>query len=257
MNKFDLINKVLMSDLQAENKCLLIELIVRADDQWVSWPSVERLCKVRGIKHEKNFKGADHYLPGLVTKTKKGRKNVYTINTPAVAGLSDAVVVIRHTPPLNNTPAVEGSYTPAVADNTPAVEGANTTSNTTEDTTEAPVSADASPVPSNYKYKTVSNSSNSRDTETVYMIDLAGVTKTVQHRDTPAVEGVSEVKRILTPGEKKDYERALRVHKVTDAQAKEALAIIQGIGGHLDIYEATTDALVRLGAVLPEAVEVW
>lgn len=146
MNKFDLINKVLMSDLQAEDKCLLIELITRSDDNGKSWPSVQRLCKARGIRYTKNFKGADHYLPGLVTKTKQGRKNVYVINTPAVAGLSEVEVTIKHTPALegvsavntpsrpDNTPAVEGSNTPAVADNTPSTEGANSTSNTTEDT---------------------------------------------------------------------------------------------------------------------------
>lgn len=136
MNKFDAINKVLTSDLKPEDKCLLVELIVRADGDWVSWPSVERLCKVRGIKHEKNFKGADFYLPGLVTKSKRGRKNVYTVDIKAVEALSDGAVIIKHTPSLH-TPAVEGAYTPAVADNTPAVEGANTTSNTSLDSTQS------------------------------------------------------------------------------------------------------------------------
>lgn len=136
MNKFDAINKVLTSDLQAQDKCLLIELIVRADEDWVSWPSVERLCKVRGIKHEKNFKGADFYLPGLVTKTKRGRKNTYTLNIKGIEELRDASIAIKHTPALEGvyTPAAPDN-TPAQADNTPSAAGANTTYNTTRENT--------------------------------------------------------------------------------------------------------------------------
>lgn len=255
MNKFDLINKVLMSDLQPEDKCLLIELIVRSDENWKSRPSVERLCKVRGIKHEKNFKGADYYLPGLVTKVKKGRRNWYIINTPAVAGLSEGTVAIKHTPPIINTPALEGVNTPAVADNTPAVEGANTTSNTTVDTTEAPVAADASPVSSNYKYKTVSNPSNSMVTETVYMIDLSGVTKTVQDRNTPAVEGVSKSSRILTPGEQRTFEKQVRTYRVDTDKAAVALAMVKATHPRLNIDEAITQSLRAVGVHIEE--EVW
>jgi hypothetical protein len=192
MNKFDAINKVMVSDLNPEDKCLLVELITRADDQWRCWPSVERLCKARGIKHEKNFKGADHYLPGLVTKVKRGRKNVYTINTPALEGLSEATVTIKHT----NTPALEGVNTPAVADNTPAVEGANTTSNTTEDTSSI-ATAGAVPTTSlkkeqgksrySFKFKDDVDLSKLKGSTPVYLIDL-GITT----RDTPATEGVSE-----------------------------------------------------------------
>jgi hypothetical protein len=160
MNKFDLMNKVLMSELSAPDKCLLNELILRADDNGECWPSVQRLCKARGIQHEKNFKGADHYLPGLVTKRKQGRKNVYVLDTPALEGLLEAEVAIKHTantpapegvsvdnntPAVEaNTPATEGVYTPATADNTPSQEGANSSIDTTRDSSEKEtVSADA------------------------------------------------------------------------------------------------------------------
>ncbi len=246
MNKFDLINKVLVSDLDAKDKPLLIELIMRADDEWKCWPSIERLCKARGIKHERNFKGVDVYLPGLVTKVKRGRSYTYHINTSAVAELLDAEVTIKHTPPLStstpDTSAVEEVNTSAVAVNTSAVEGANSTYNNTSDSTEAPVVPSASP--------------NYLSTETVYIIDTAGVTKTVQDRDTSAVEEVSKVKRILTPGEKKDFERAMRLHKATREQSAEALRIIQTTGGSQSIYEAATAALVTAGVALEE-VEVW
>lgn len=127
MNKFELINVVTLSDLRQENKPLLTELIMRSDDDGLSWPSVERLCKARGIKHEKNFKGADVYLPGLVTKiknSKNARKNAYIINVPAILDLAPAEVVIKHT-----------DY-PALADNYPAVEGANSSKNNTVDNSE-------------------------------------------------------------------------------------------------------------------------
>jgi hypothetical protein len=146
MNKFELINRVLMSTLAAGNKALLIELIMRADDQGYSWPSVQRLCMARGIKHEKNFKGADWYLAGLVTKTKKGRKMTYTLNIKGIEALEPAQVEVKHTPPLNQVskhPAPEGEYDPALAENTPAsadnapeLEGANSTKNITKNTTE-------------------------------------------------------------------------------------------------------------------------
>jgi hypothetical protein len=143
MNKFDAINKVLISDLQAQDKCLLIELIMRSDDEGFSWPSVERLCKARGIKHEKNFKGADAYLPGIVTKAKKGRKNTYTLNPAAIDALAAKDVTLKHTPALVDTPAAPGVNTPAAPDNTPArpentpaVEGANSSKNNTKDSSE-------------------------------------------------------------------------------------------------------------------------
>lgn len=125
MNKFDLMNVALVSALGAEDKALLIELILRSDENWESFPSVERLCKVRGIKHEKNFKGADYYLPNLVRVVKMGRKNHYFLNVDAILALDSQEVIIKH------TPALEGVNTPAVADNTPAVEGANSSINNT------------------------------------------------------------------------------------------------------------------------------
>ena len=130
MNKYELINAVLISDLRAEDKTLLIELIMRADENGYCWPSVERLCMVRGIKYEKNFKGADKYLPGLVSVGKAGRKNTYTLNVPAIKALGTTKVTLKHTPAVEGvyTPAVADN-TPAVADNTPAVEGANSTKN--------------------------------------------------------------------------------------------------------------------------------
>lgn len=187
MNKFELINVVTLSDLKQENKPLLTELIMRSDDEGLSWPSVERLCKARGIKHEKNFKGADVYLPGLVTKVKRGRKNNYVLNVPAILALDRHHVVIKHT----DTPAVEGVNTPAVADNTPALadntpaaEGANNTENNTENSTEdstrlATPTENASRPPS-------PPSLNVENDEPDVSTDMG----TTTNRDTPAVEGV-------------------------------------------------------------------
>ena len=202
MNKFDLMNKVMVSDLAPEDKCLLVELILRADENWQARPSVERLCKARGIKYEKNFKGADYYLPGLVTKVRSGRRNVYVINTPAVAGLSQAGVTIKHT----DTPAVEGANTPAVADNTPAVEGVNTPAvegaNNTEDTTydssvdnsvvatvaNAPVPTLA-PEDDEDVFSTFSGIS-SNDEASLAVHDSASLSGNSSVEDTPATEGV-------------------------------------------------------------------
>jgi len=132
-NKFHRINTVLLSDLGAADKCTLLELIVRGDEDGKSWPTVQRLCMSRGIKHEKNFKGADVYLPGLVAKSKRGRKNVYVVDLVAVDALPNAKVILKHT----DNPASEGPKTPACADDTPARSdqtpwsaGANSSSNT-------------------------------------------------------------------------------------------------------------------------------
>lgn len=153
MNKFELMNKVTISTLAPGDKVLLIELLLRWNTATGQLnPSVERLCKARGIKHEKNFKGVETYLNGLVTKEKRGRKNYYQLNIEAIACLEELQVTIKHTPALEgvsrteggddiNTPAVEGVYTPALegantpaaADNTPAVEGANSSIDNTVD----------------------------------------------------------------------------------------------------------------------------
>lgn len=150
MNKFDWFNRVTIADLKKEQKLLLVEMILRMDESGQSHPSAVRLCKVLGIAHAKNFKGVEHYLPGVFTLVKRGRKNFYVLNTPALEGLlTEAKVNTSH-----NTPAVEGVNTPAVADNTPAaaedspaVEGSNTSldtsKNNTSDTTEASASATA------------------------------------------------------------------------------------------------------------------
>lgn len=187
MNKFDALNIVTISDLAAQDKALLTELILRSDENWYSWPSVQRLCMARGIKHEKNFKGADVYLPGIVTKVKRGRRMTYTLDIKAIRALDKAEVTIKHTTPLADTPALEGVNTPAVADNTPAQEGANTSKNTTEDSS----SSDTFSNPTSrysFKFKDEADLSKLRSSEPVYVIDL-GITTT---ENTPAQEGVLE-----------------------------------------------------------------
>lgn len=133
INKFRAINIVTISELNAPDKALLIELIMRSDDDGTSFPSVQRLAMARGIKHEKNFKGADYYLPGIVTKTKVGRRNRYTLNSEAIEALERAHVIIKH------TPAPQGVLAPAGAANAPSgtadsphLGGANSSKNTSE-----------------------------------------------------------------------------------------------------------------------------
>lgn len=266
MNKFDLINKVLVSDLDVKEKPLLVELIMRADDEWKCWPSIERLCKARGIKHERNFKGVDVYLPGLVTKVKRGRSYTYHINTSAVAELSDAAVTIKHTPALGtsetDTSAREEVNTSAVAADTSAVEGANSTYNNTVDSTEAPVVSDspnydiASPVLT-VELPTLDSSFNYVGDDAVYVIDFDGVSKTEHDRHTSAVAEVYIPTRVLSPGEKKDFAQQVRIHRVSDEHAAQALALLQSGPSPKDFYTAVTDALVSVGAVQKEEVEVW
>jgi len=127
-NKFDLLNRITISDLKAEDKVLAIELVLRLNTTTGQLnPSVERLAKARGIKHAKNFKGADAYLPGLVTKQKVGRKNHYTLNVQEIMNLAEGEVNLSHYTPAPNTPATEGvsTNTPAPADNTPSTAGVN------------------------------------------------------------------------------------------------------------------------------------
>lgn len=146
LNKFDLFHVVLNSALSAPDKTLLISLILHTGvDTGESWPSVERLCRARGIDNEKNFKGVARYLPDLVTVTRRGRRgNLYTLCVPAIQSLPQAPVVLKHTPRL--VPAVEAKV-PALQDLVPAVEaealdsaGANSTRhitrNNTQNTTE-------------------------------------------------------------------------------------------------------------------------
>lgn len=160
MNKFELMGKVMVSDLRPEDKCLLVELLLRADEDGYSYPTVERLCKVRGIKHTKNFKGADHYLPGLVTKVKKGKRNGYLLNAPAIEGAVEASVVVYRGSwkerQENVAPSTEGVFAPSTAENAPATaenapstEGVDTTKdsslNNTEDTSSLAGTAGAAP----------------------------------------------------------------------------------------------------------------
>lgn len=164
MNKFDIINKVLISDLNKDQKLLLVELVMRSNENGESFPSTARLCKVLKMKHQKNFKGVEHYIGDFVTVTKRqGRLNKYILNYPALEGLSEAEVVIKQTPyvpkskanedtttlpekgsdneteldnhPANadDHPADEGYYYPADADNYPSDEGAYSSIDNTRD----------------------------------------------------------------------------------------------------------------------------
>lgn len=63
MNKFDLINKAQTANLKPVLGKMLVEFILRADDNGFSHVGVARLCRVRGIKHTKNFPW--HELHGL------------------------------------------------------------------------------------------------------------------------------------------------------------------------------------------------
>lgn len=142
-NKFDAINVTLLSKLAAVDKALLIELIMRCDEDWYCYPSVQRLCQVRGIKHEKNFKGAEALLPGLVKTSKRGRGKGYTLSIEAIMALEPAEVILKHTPATTGkAPAREGENTPSVADDAPSVaendpseQGAYNTRDTTRENT--------------------------------------------------------------------------------------------------------------------------
>jgi hypothetical protein len=199
-NKFDVLNKVVSSNLGAENKCLLFELVLRSDGNWYSFPSVQRLARARGMKHEKNFKGADFYLPGLVTTSRKGRKNGYTLNVEAIMALDDLDVTIKHTP-APGAPAETGSHTPAQADDAPdgaddvpADGGANSSENTSKnnsvdsslDGEPALRATSPSPVTSNLEEPSVSINSPLDDWET-WEAPLSSTTR----RRIPARAGVS------------------------------------------------------------------
>jgi len=147
-NKFDMINVVNISTLDAKDKILLVELIMRSNIETnEAFPGVARLCQTRGIKNAKNFKGVDTYLPGLVTVQKNpGKRNSYFLvpeaimalpqaevntekyrssNPPAVEGVT-APTPLEYPASEANPPAVEGYYPPAVEGYyPPAVEGSN------------------------------------------------------------------------------------------------------------------------------------
>ncbi|MFK0105752.1 hypothetical protein [Streptomyces sp. NPDC091217] len=121
-NKFHLINTVLVSSLAGGDKALLIELIMRWNQQTGQTnPGVERLCKAKGIKNAKNFKGVDKYLPGLVAvKKTKGMRNSYILNLDAIVALP-AMEVNTDKYTTQNPPADEGysEETPLLVQGTP------------------------------------------------------------------------------------------------------------------------------------------
>lgn len=180
-NKWDLIDKVLGSTLGEDNKLLLIELVRRCNYEehrnWDCWPSVQRLAQVRGMKNERHFKGVDVYLPGLVDKRKRGRKNVYTVNPEAIMELEQFETIIKHTPaPAVNTPALEA--------NTPAVEGANSTVDSTLNSTlSAAGASDQLLIDLNDKEEALAPDPLIGSTDAA--VPIEGTTE-----DTPAPEGV-------------------------------------------------------------------
>ncbi len=145
-DKFTMINHVLISNLDAKAKVLAVELIMRRNPETKQLnPGVARLCKARGIKDTKNFKGLDTYLPGLVTVHRTpGKKNSYSLNDEAIMALPEAEVKLSgnnfSNPPSNegypastetvptpvDPPSVEGYYPPSVEGYyPPSVEGSN------------------------------------------------------------------------------------------------------------------------------------
>lgn len=197
MNKFDLHNVVLVSQLKADDKNLLIELINRTDYErhgnWDCWPTVQRLAMVRGMKNERHFKGVSTYLPGLVETRKNGRRNIYTLNVKEIMALPSFETIIKHTPAMEaDTPAVEGVNTPAVAANTPAVAGANSTKNTTVDNTKNTTVACGEEHAGAHSL----SSSNIKDKDLPDDSLIGSTTPAVAIgepiKDTPATAGVSE-----------------------------------------------------------------
>lgn len=149
MNKMHLINKALTADLKPIMGKMLAEFIMRADENGFSHVGAERLCKVRGIRHTKNFPWKElHDLSDVLTiklgrdltpaeikqvqgsgKTVYGDKNYFWIKPEAIMSLGDFQVTKSVKPkaaarakhPANEgvskTPANEGysSKTPATA----------------------------------------------------------------------------------------------------------------------------------------------
>lgn len=63
--------------------------------------------------------------------------------------------------------------------------------------------------------------------------------------------------RMLTPGEKKTFDRLVQVHRVSEEQARQALAVITTGPSPEDFYTAVLEALHGVGAVSQELVEAW
>lgn len=128
-NKAKMINHVLISNLDAKAKVLLLELIMRRNPTTGQLnPGTARLAKARGIKDTKNFKGLETYLPGLVNVHKTpGKKNSYSLNDHAIMALPEAEVKLSGN--NYNPPSSEGYTAPTLVDhpslesNHPAVEG--------------------------------------------------------------------------------------------------------------------------------------
>jgi hypothetical protein len=156
-DKMRLMHKVWYSDLNATQKALLTYLISKADAKGVAWPTVATLCKVAGIKHEKNFK-VDKHLEGFVTvqkrRTKDGIQNEYLLSTPAIEGLPEAEVVLKNTERRGTTPSSAGVTTPSTAVTTPSdagvttpsTEGTERTVDRTRERTEERTTTPAAPV---------------------------------------------------------------------------------------------------------------
>lgn len=128
MNKLKMLDKVSLSALKTRDKAILTELILRADDEGHSWPSVARLSKAAGIKNEKNFKGVAHYLPGLVRiEREQGQQNHYYLNGEAIMALPELEVEVKDTPARaakeGNPPSHAGGSASEIKDNPPSHAG--------------------------------------------------------------------------------------------------------------------------------------
>jgi len=122
VTKGHMFNKILLSVLAPADKLTLLELVQRWNVTTGQLdPGVERLCKARNMKNAKNFKGADKYLPGLVTVHRaKGTRNSYSLNTEAIMALEEFEVNTEKYTSQNHP--VEESPTGSTHDNHPAVE---------------------------------------------------------------------------------------------------------------------------------------
>lgn len=245
-NKWDLIDKTLGSTLGEDNKLLLIELIRRCDYEkhgnWDCWPSVQRLAQVRGMKNERHFKGVDVYLPGLVDKRKTGRKNTYTIDPQAIMELEQFETVIKHTPAREvNTPA-PAVNTPALEANTPAVEGANSTENSTVDSTYESTESAFGAEHAGAHSLSVLNEEDKDDQPGSLIGSIEPVVPMEgTNKDTPAVEGVSRVGQNDPPrsatqngpswmDEKTDEEKIAEILTLKAARQAKAKAPVQEEG---------------------------
>jgi len=235
INKYHLINKVLTADLKPILGKMLVEFIMRADENGFSHVGAERLCQVRGIKHTKNFPWDElHALSDVLTikkgksltaaeveqieatgKTVYGDKNYFWIKPQAILALSDAQVVKSVKPKASErikakTPANAGSKTPASAEpttlqvqtKTPANAGCNSTSTklqeetTKESTSKAPAGAVANEVsPSNKEVTEPLNSSLSKETASSSSNSLKDKSRRLMQEQMQAVKAKQDAGR--------------------------------------------------------------